>query len=193
VGESTPRKADVRFLAATHRNLKQRVQEGEFREDFYYRIRVFSIPVPPLRERKEDIPLLCDTFIQKMNRSTGKQIARLSHDVNHSLMEYCWPGNVRELENAIEHAFVTCRADVIELDDLPLEIRSAGHRDMECRERDVALPSPASPRPRLTRDLLLDALENSGWNRSEAARRLGIDRTTVWRKIKQWEIAAPQP
>ncbi len=190
VGESTPRKADVRFLAATHRNLKQRVQEGKFREDFYYRIRVFSIPVPPLRERREDIPLLCETFIQKMNRATGKQISRLSHEVNHSLMDYCWPGNVRELENAIEHAFVTCAADTIELDDLPFEIRSASQRAIECRERGTVVPPPKPTGP-LVRETLIRALEACAWNQSATARRLGIDRTTVWRKMKEWGLKVP--
>ena len=190
VGESQPRKADVRFIAATHRNLRQRVAEGAFREDFYYRIRVFSIAVPPLREHKEDIPLLCETFVKKLNASTGKRITHLSHSANHCLMDYCWPGNVRELENAIEHAFVTCRADTIELDDLPVEMRTASQREIECRERgtDALLPRASGP---LTKEALLQTLAACNGNQSETARRLGVDRTTVWRKMKQWKIRPP--
>lgn len=133
VGESQQREANVRFIAATHRNLRQRVTEGAFREDFYYRVRVFTIAMPPLREHKEDITLLCERFMEKLNANTGKHIAGLSHDVNHCFMDYCWPGNVRELENTIEHAFVTCLGDTIELEDLPAEIRSSSQRAIECR------------------------------------------------------------
>jgi two-component system, NtrC family, response regulator HydG len=193
VGESTPRKADVRFVAATHRNLKQRVQEGAFREDFYYRIRVFSIAMPPLREHKEDIPLLCDTFIQKLNRSTGKQIAGLSHKASHGFMDYCWPGNVRELENAIEHAFVTCVAETIELDDIPFEIRTASQRAIECQERGGQIPILSEPSEPLTRERLLETLQACNGNQSETARRLRIDRTTVWRKMKVWSIEPTLP
>ncbi len=191
VGESVPRKADVRFIAATHRNLKQRVQEGTFREDFFYRIRVFSIAMPPLRDHKEDIPLLCEIFMQKLNASTGKQIARLSHEAKHCFMDYCWPGNVRELENAIEHAFVTCGADTIELDDLPIEIRSIRQRAIECRARGVSAPPPSEPFEPLTSERLVETLQGCNGNQSEAARRLGLDRTTIWRKMKQWKIELP--
>lgn len=192
VGESVTRKADVRFIAATHRNLKVRVTEGVFREDFYYRIRVFSIITPPLRSRMEDIPLLCETFMKKLNASTGKQITRISHDAKHCLMDYCWPGNVRELENAVEHAFVTCKGDTIEQNDLPLEVRSEQERAHECRERGAA--AHASSRTRaapLTREKLVRTLQACEWNQSESARRLGCDRTTVWRKMKLWGIEAP--
>ncbi len=193
VGESTPRKADVRFIAATHRDLKQRVNEGNFREDFYYRIRVFSVPMPALRVHKEDIPLLCSAFIRKLKASTGKQISALSPEVIHGFMDYCWPGNVRELENAIEHAFVTCNTDTIGLDDIPFEIRSASQRAIECRERGGS-PLPLAPEPStpLTREKLLETLQACNGNQSETARRLNIDRTTVWRKMKQWDLETPQ-
>ena len=108
VGESVTRKASIRIIAATHRNLRQKVAEGKFREDFYYRIHVFSIAVPPLRSRREDIPVLFESFINRMNQRTGKRIDCLLPEARKAIMEYCWPGNVRELENAIEHAFVTC-------------------------------------------------------------------------------------
>ncbi len=189
VGESTPRKANVRFIAATHRDLKQRITEGMFREDFYYRIRVFSIAVPPIRNHKEDIPLLCNSFMQRLNTSTGKHITHLSHATNHCLMDYCWPGNVRELENAIEHAFVTCGGNCIEADDLPLEIRSPQQRAAECQQSGKVMPpAPLTP---LTQENLINTLQACNWNQSESARQLNIDRTTVWRKMKQWKIQPP--
>ena len=105
-------------------------------------------------------------------------------------MDYCWPGNVRELENAIEHAFVTCRAETIERADLPIEIRSAAHREAECRERGGGPATAAGTTGRLTREALLSMLQSCHWNQSETARRLHVDRTTVWRKMKQWDIKA---
>ncbi|MCK5850460.1 MAG: sigma 54-interacting transcriptional regulator [Kiritimatiellae bacterium] len=191
VGESIPRKADVRFIAATHRNLKKRVKDGEFREDFYYRIRVFSIIVPPLRDHKNDIPLLRDTFVRKLNLSMGKHITRVSDSVNYCFMDYCWPGNVRELENAVEHAFVTCRGDCLHLSDLPLEIRSPEYRGVECQGRTVSSSMSVLHSEPLTREKMLEVLEACKWNRSEVARRLGVDRTTIWRNIKKWDIAKP--
>ncbi len=137
VGESVSRKVDVRVVAATHRDLKQLVREGTFREDLYYRVRVFDITVPPLRERREDIPLLVHHFIERFNRETGKAIVGVTAEVNVCSMDYCWPGNVRELENAVEHAFVTCQNDHISLFDLPLELRM-----MELRAEACASPPP---------------------------------------------------
>lgn len=192
VGESESRKADVRFIAATHRDLRQRVSEGAFREDFYYRIRVFSIRTPALREHREDIPLLCERFVKKLNASMGRHITRISPEVLHTFMDYCWPGNVRELENAIEHAFVTCRNEMIELDDLPLEIRSVKYRQATCRERFVSAGPPEEPPPSLTREKLLETMKRCGGNQSETARRLDIDRTTVWRKMKQWNLQSSE-
>jgi len=194
VGDATVRKADVRFIAATHRDLKARVAEGLFRQDFYYRICVFSIDVPALREHKPDILLLCDAFIERLNKSTGKNIQRISEEARKLLLKYCWPGNVRQLENAIEHAFVMCFSESITVDDLPNEIRFS---DMQCSGYGVSpLSLPIStavaypPRkPALTRERLLSVLEECHWNQSEAARRLGVDRTTVWRNIKNWSLA----
>ncbi len=183
VGESTPRHANVRFITATHRDLKQCVAAGEFREDFFYRVRVFAINVPPLRDREDDIPLLCEAFIAKLNQRTGKTITTVSPEVAHSFVDYCWPGNVRELENALEHAFVICHGSRIELDDLPAELRSGSQRRLECSRRATR----AAPK-RLTKSTLLEVLDQTGWNRSETARRLGVDRTTVWRKMKQWKL-----
>ncbi len=184
VGSSQTTEVDVRVLAATHRDLRQRVREGAFREDLYYRLRVFAIEVPPLRDRKEDIPLLTSAFIGRFNRQTGKSIKTLSAEVLRCFMDYCWPGNVRELENAIEHAFVTCQTSQIDLSDLPVEIRRTDLRTAECRSR----PGQQTDRTRqaLSKEHLLDALKTTGWNKSEAARLLGVNRATIWRKMRQW-------
>ncbi|MBN2144378.1 MAG: sigma 54-interacting transcriptional regulator [Candidatus Aureabacteria bacterium] len=191
VGESVTKKANIRIIAATNRTLKKQVASGEFRDDLFYRIRVFPIIVPPLRTHKKDIPDLCRGFMRKLNTHTGKSITDISHDALHCLMDYCWPGNIRELENVIEHAFVTCQNNMIELNDLPYELRTSAQRKVECHNRKNA-GTPSDPVPSsVTRDILFDTLQSCRWNQSEAARRLGVDRTTVWRKMKQWDIKPP--
>jgi transcriptional regulator with PAS, ATPase and Fis domain len=190
VGESVSRKINVRIIAATHQDLRTLVSEGKFREDLFYRLRVFSMTMPPLRERKEDIPLLVDSFIARFRAETGKEITGVVPDVNYCFMDYCWPGNVRELENAIEHAFVTCREKQIGLFDIPIEIRKVEMRSLECRRGDTQEKGGPYPQ-RLkaeTREELIETLKACGWNKAEAARRLGVTRTTVWRKMKAWNI-----
>ncbi len=190
VGESKHRTANVRVIAATHRNLREGVAEGKIREDFYYRIKVFDIRAPSLVERKEDIPVLAAAFIDRFNRRTGKVIEGFSAAVNYVFMDYCWPGNVRELENAIEHAFVTCQETTIDMRDLPIELQTAQIRLAECRRQGLApmlaFASPAHA-PNGKEDLL-NALEACDWNKAEAARQLGVERTTVWRRMKKWGI-----
>ena len=153
---------------------------------------MYSIDVPALRNHKPDISLLCSAFIERLNKSTGKNIQRLSEESHRMLFDYCWPGNVRQLENAIEHAFVMCLSETITVDDLPDDLRFA---DMQCAElnSETGRPDPQSllyppRRPPLTREALLSTLEECSWNQSEAARRLGVDRTTIWRNIKNWSL-----
>jgi PAS domain S-box-containing protein len=195
VGESVTRKVDVRVVCATNRDLREQVRRGEFREDLYYRIRVFPIQVPPLRQRKTDIPLLVQAFIERFSRETGKHITGMSDEVLHCFMDHCWPGNVRELENAVEHAFVTCRTPRIGLADLPAEIRMLELRSAHCRELEGNPHRTAATRPlsrnKTDREQLLATLEECGWNRSQTARVLGIDRTTVWRRMRQWGLEPP--
>lgn len=189
VGDAETRTADVRFVAATHRDIKSLVEAGTFREDLYYRIHVYPIEIPPLRERKDDIPELCQAFIRQLNKSTGKVIVGLSEEAGHCLSDYCWPGNVRQLENAIEHAFVSCVPPRIQLEDLPPELRTSGRRAREClKPRFLPSVSQSSGRGNLTRDMLLNALESHGWNQSRAAQSLGVNRTTVWRRMRQWDL-----
>jgi len=182
LGSTSPRKADVRVIAATNSDLQELVKQGRFRSDLYYRINVVKISLPPLAQRREDIPLLADHFIAKFNRLRGRDISGLSDRVLAALMEHDFPGNVRELENVIEHAFVLCRAGLIELEHLPAHLRPkqgtgrfAGRKltDVEAR-------------------CIIDALERNNWNRSAAAQELGIHKTTLWRKVRSLGISLPQ-
>ena len=184
VGDSRRRKIDIRIITATHKDLYTRVRDGLFREDLYYRLKVFPIQLPSLRERREDIPLLVDYFIQQMNKKTGKNVARISQPALRIFMDHPWPGNVRELENAIEHAFVLCDRDQIEVSDLPLEIRQP---DINGACRDLP-PVKSSRRKKLTQTELLDLLDACDWNKAEVGRRVGLSHTAIWKYMKKWDI-----
>lgn len=191
LGENRTRPVDVRVIAATHRNLKERVEQEAFREDLYYRLRVFPITIPALRERRSDLPMLVEHFIEKFNLQTGKHVRGMNADTRRAIMDACWRGNVRELENAIEHAFVICTGDLLELSDLPLEIRTPALRSQDCQPRRAEVPAePSRMRRRRisSREELIDLLEECDWNRTAVADRLGISRVTVWRKMKRWDI-----
>ena len=185
VGDSRKRRIDIRIITATHKDLYARVREGDFREDLYYRLKVFPIQLPPLRERREDIPLLVDHFIRRMNRKTGKKVARISQAALRIFMDHGWPGNVRELENAIEHAFVLCDRDQIETSDLPIEIRNPETVGL-CL--DPTLVSAPRRRTKLTKAALLELLQASDWNKAEVARRVGLSHTSIWKYMKKWDI-----
>ncbi len=184
LGESVKRKVNIRVVAATHKDLRQMISAGTFREDLYYRLHVFPISVPPLRERREDIPLLVSHFIEKVNRRTGKQIVDTSREVMRTFLDYDWPGNVRELENAVEHSFVLCTRDRIELDDLPEVLR----RPAGGEQGRVFRPATEVKRSRLNREELLGLLAECEWNKAEVARRLGVSHTSVWKYMKKWDI-----
>jgi PAS domain S-box-containing protein len=198
VGESTTRKADIRIIAATNRNLRSMTDSGEFRDDLYYRLKVFPIQLPPLREHKEDTGLLVSHFIDKFNSETGKQLTGLSHDAAITLMDYCWPGNIRELENAIEHAFVTCREGEIDLFDLPIDIRRVEMRrglclsgpEQNAKNDGYMSPAQTVAKHLIDRETLISAIQAANGSKAAAARTLGINRTTLWRKIKSFGISA---
>jgi PAS domain S-box-containing protein len=184
LGGVEPMPVDVRVVAATHRDLAKMVERGEFREDLYYRINVMRLELPPLRERREDIPLLIEHFIERFNRLQDRDVVGVSEEVLALLMNHDFPGNARELENIIEHAFVLCRSSVIEIDHLPPEI-----------SREAA-SLPPSLRAGLTLEdmeklLIADALRRHDGNRKAAAEELGIHPSTLFRKIKALEIEAP--
>lgn len=184
LGATTPKKTDVRIIAATNRDLAALVHEKKFREDLYYRLNVVKIDLPPLSQRREDIPLLVDAFIQKFNAKMGKQIMGVTDHALRLLLRHDYPGNVRELENIIEHAFVLCKGDRIDLDCLPKEL-------MESQKDLSALPflKPKSPFQQAESEIVNRALRKYGGHRAKAARELGIDRTTLWRKMKKYGLS----
>ncbi len=192
VGDSKKCKIDIRIIAATNKDLYDLVKGGHFREDLYYRLKVFPIYIPPLRKRKEDIPLLTSHFITIQNKKTGKKINSVSQSAMRILMDYTWPGNVRELENAIEHAFVLCNDEHIDIFDLPVEIRQIEYHLPE--PSSVDRPSPSLwPRKKLSREKLLELLNECDWNKAEVARRVGLSRTAIWKYMKKLDIPLKQP
>ncbi len=187
VGDSKKRKIDIRIITATHNDLYARVREGKFREDLYYRLKVFPILLPPLRNRREDIPFLADHFITGMNKKTGKAVTGQSKAALRVFMEYVWPGNVRELENAIEHAFVLCNRKLISTDDLPIEIRRPDYTIHRNTGLDSAFPA-GKMRKKLSKDSLCELLDECDWNKAEVGRRVGLSRTAIWKYMKKWDI-----
>jgi PAS domain S-box-containing protein len=188
VGESIRRQIDIRVIAATNRQLVERVESGAFREDLFYRLKVFPISIPPLRQRREDIPLLVNHFIDIHNDKTGKRIREVDRAAMQALIAHHWPGNVRELENAVEHAFVLCRSETIELPDLPLEIRQPPEPGPTGAPLFSAVNKTALSRGELNRDDLLKLLDDCHYNKAEVARRIGVSRTAVWKYMKKWQI-----
>jgi DNA-binding NtrC family response regulator len=150
------------------------VEQGAFREDLLYRIRVARIRVPPLRERREDIPLLLDAFLRKARAATGKDVSGVSAEAMRVLTDYAWPGNVRELRNAVEFAVIRCRGGVVRPDDLPPELQ----------EQRYAVAGRDTPDAESEKVRILDALRAAGGKREEAALRLGISRATLYRRMK---------
>lgn len=180
LGEARPRKVNVRVLAATHHNLSEDVVRGSFRADLLYRIRVARIQLPPLRERREDIPLLAQSFLVTICTAAAKTIDFLQPDALHRLMSYVWPGNVRELRSAIEFAVISCKGSAVSADDLPPEIVGASA---------VRAPSASDPLPEPDEKArVLAALADAKGNRTEAARRLGVSRATFYRRLIELQI-----
>ncbi len=174
VGGAQPITVDVRILSATHRDLKAQVARGLFREDLFYRLKVFALALPPLRERREDILPLALMFAERL----GKPGVRIRPAVAALLERYPWPGNVRELGNAVEHAVILARGGEIDVDHLPEELTSGG-----------ATPARAAhlrPLAEVEREHVLAALDACGGNQAEAAKVLGIGRNTLWRKLRDY-------
>jgi PAS domain S-box-containing protein len=176
LGSVEPVKVDVRIIAATNRDLTQLVHDGRFRKDLYYRVRVISLNLPSLNQRREDIPLLVDHLVAKFNRIQVKDIEGVSEEVMAQLMDYEFPGNVRELENIIEQAFVLCWGRLIELHHLPAELRPSG-------SSSYGKTNPMSLEA-MEKLLINEALRRHKGNRGKAARQLGINPSTLYRKMK---------
>lgn len=183
LGGTRPIRADVRVLVSTNKSLETLVREGRFRDDLYYRINVVKIVLPPLSERKEDIPLLIDHIIDRFNRLRGKDISGVSEETLTILMHHDYPGNVRELENIIEHAFILCRSGLVSPDHLPSCLIPKESGQMPVRASLTAME----------RRFIYETLMSNNWNRLATARELGINKTTLWRKMKKLNISAPKP
>ena len=191
VGDTETRRVDIRVIAASNCDLATESRGGQLRENLYYRLRVFPIGMPPLRERIEDVPLLVEHFVHTLSRRTGKDIKGLDAEATRAVMDYCWPGNVRELENAIEYAFVICQTDRVGLFDLPQELRRFELRREAClgqHGQGLRAPIPASASARAVADSIVRSpeqlkqlLEECNWNKAEAARRRVSFRSCVWR------------
>jgi PAS domain S-box-containing protein len=184
VGESRPRKVDARILVATNKDIQKEVDAGVFRADLLYRIRVARLQLPPLRERREDIPLLAASFLDKSRVATGKEVTGISAMAMNALLDHHWPGNVRELKTAIEFATLHCAGDMIEFDDLPPEIEA-----YLGKKADTHLPQANAVLDQRQRILL--ALEQTGGNRNQAAQALGISRATLFRRLAEYGITKP--
>ncbi len=192
VGESKKRKIDIRIITATNKDLFSLVNNGNFREDLYYRLKVFPINIPPLRKRKKDIPILINHFIDLQNSKTGKMICGVTQPAMRILLDYNWQGNVRELENAIEHAFVLCTNKHIDIIDLPVEIRQTGYMQPDHKFQQYNNTSRAL-RKKLNRIYLIEVLKASDWNKAEVARRIGLSRASIWKYMKKWDIPLKPP
>ncbi len=177
VGATGTIKVDVRIVAATNQDLMKKVRNDEFREDLYYRLRVVQIPMPPLRKRREDIPLLIEHFIDLYNQRFSRHMQGIDAAAAKQMTSYDWPGNIRELQHAVEHAFVMCRGDILTLAHLPPELQDSA---------EPMLPEMSTEEDESSR--IITALEKSGWNKSRAARLLGMSRRTIYRKMEELGI-----
>ncbi len=187
LGGSRTLKADVRVLAATNRNLKAAIGQGGFREDLYYRLAVFDVPLPALRERPEDIELLAESFLEEIGRSVGRPAAGLSEEVRDKLVAYPWPGNVRELRNAIERAVILCEGGLVTSEHLPIGI-AATPRTVPSKPAPPASPVP-STLDAAEREMIVQALTRAGNNKSKAARILGLTRAQLRSRIEKHGLA----
>ncbi len=194
VGAVSPQKCDVRIVAATHRDLEREVKEGRFREDLYFRLKVFRVELPPLRERPTDVPILARHLLDRAEKETASTRRELAPETLEALSKYSWPGNVRELENAMRYALAFSLA-TIRPEHLPKEILQVPRAEV-LREAMDRLGTPGSsdlkPADELWKALIARTLADCGWNQSEAAKQLGISRTTLRQKIRAFGLEAPR-
>lgn len=186
LGSTKSLKTNVRIVAATNKSLDDLVDEGKFRQDLYYRINVVKLVLPPLKDRKEDIPLLLEHFIRKFGRLSGKEIQGLSPEVMPVLMSHEFPGNIRELENIVEYATVVCKNGLIGTENLPDYLKEKGREKSEkpSHERAGSLKD-------VERSYIYEALSRNDWNRSATAAEMGVHPTTLWRKMRRLNIELP--
>jgi len=193
VGGSQAIKVDVRVIAATNRDLERDVTEGRFRRDLYFRLHVLEILVPPLRKRPEDVPELAEHFLQRFNAETGHKVKRFTDRAKEAMQRYRWPGNVREMKNVIERAVVLARGESIDAEDLSLSaLKTAGDTEAGLSSQGHEPWEPASLAD-MEREHILATLRSTGWNKSQAAGILGIERSTLDRKIRRYDLTDLKP
>jgi transcriptional regulator with PAS, ATPase and Fis domain len=191
LGGSKTVHVDVRIIAATHRDLRKAITEGTFREDLFYRLHVIPLRIPPLRDRREDIPLLLNHFIAHFNRARGMKIEGVTRAASQCLVAYSWPGNVRELKNTVERLVVLKGEGYIDLDDLPSRLRSDGAcpaKGLQIRESGISLATAVE---QFEKELILQSLEKTSWVKNRAAELLHLKRTTLVEKIKRHGLTKP--
>ena len=188
VGGMETMKVDCRIVAATNRDLEKAIAENIFREDFYYRLKVFSLHVPPLRERRDDIPALLDHFLHRFSIELNKEVLEIDDDVIGIFLNYPWPGNVRELENVIERAIVLAEGNTVTRDELPPELLQPREAAEPLHPTLDATGSLSEHTDRLESDLIRGALERFHWNKTKAAEHLGLKRTTLQYKVKKYGL-----
>jgi DNA-binding NtrC family response regulator len=188
LGSNKTLTADVRLVAATNKNLAESVQAGKFREDLYFRLKVVEIHLPPLRERREDIPLLAQNFLREFAKENDKPVKDLTSEAMEALINYSWPGNVRELRTAIERAVVLCRGERITLRDLPAELRGNGYRPASAPEAKPLLPEGDLSVKEAEKQLIIRALKECDGNRTQAAKKLGMSRRSLHRKLHVYQL-----
>ena len=186
LGSNMTLKTDVRVLTATNRNLEEAIKKGQFREDLYYRLNVISIHLPPLRERREDIPLLLDYFLKKYAKENQKSVTDISKEARHLLLRHPYPGNVRELENLIERAVVLCRGEVITTEDLPFQLREGKPEEWQAlHQKGKGLVESLEE---IEKDVILKALQQHQGVQTKAAESLGISERVLRYKMKKYTI-----
>lgn len=194
VGDTESRVVDVRVLAATNRDLQREVASGRFREDLWFRLNVFHLHLPPLRERPGTIPSLCRFFLRRYNQVHGRNIQGFDREVEDVILSYPWPGNIRELENAVEHALVLAEGDRIHLADIPESILKSPRPLLQLPASQEVAPVPKAGLKSLSdmeREHILRVLDAVGGNQTEASHILGIGRSTLWRKLREYGVAPP--
>jgi formate hydrogenlyase transcriptional activator len=184
VGGSKTINVDVRLIAASNRDLKKLVKEGKFREDLFYRLSVVGVDLPPLRERRDDIPLLISTFVRECSADNGKPVREITQEAVNVLMSYDWPGNVRELRNTIEQMVVLARGERLTLRDVPAAIRTGA----DLTKISVVRPGVTMTVEEAERQLIIQALKECDGNRTRAASRIGMSRRTLHRKLKRYGL-----
>ena len=190
IGGRKPIQVNVRIVAATNRDLEEAVEDGDFRKDLYFRLQVAEITAPPLRDRQDDIELLAKAFLHRFVQKTGRVITGFTDEAIQKLREYHWPGNVRELQNTIERTVILCRNEVVRGTDIQLSgLSQRGAPPVVSKEttgeyRELSLAD-------IEQDHILKTLEHTGWNKSRSAQILGIERSTLDRKLKRFHVPRP--